>query len=112
MKKRFFAILISLAISLNVVTVSSFAENKIEENRVCSCNKLCTEGSIDLGCAACLEGLNNCSYNEADEYKVCRCDTLCTEESINSECEVCNEDYNKCSSEKESILEYEKEAGE
>ena len=60
-----------------------------------------------MSCVVCLENINNCSYEEG--YEICSCDTLCTEESINSECEVCKEDYNKCSSEKESILEYEKD---
>lgn len=102
MKKRLFAVFISLSMVLGTVPFTAFAEETVEDTAVCSCDEVCTEDIANKDCAVCMEDYSRCNGTEDVEKAVCDCKTLCGEEDINTDCAVCAEDFSMCAGEKET----------
>ncbi|MGI6181321.1 MAG: InlB B-repeat-containing protein [Agathobaculum sp.] len=84
------------------------------QESVCSCERKCSDESVNSACAVCAEGYAACTAQSSSEAEgggqqaasdpqtpetqepVCSCERKCSAENINSDCEICKDSFDQC----------------
>ena len=65
MKKRLLACILSLVMIVSLLPTAALAADEEPGGAVCTCEALCTEGTVDENCPVCAEDYALCAYGEA-----------------------------------------------
>ena len=103
MKKRICATFLALCLIMPLLPASALAAEPGEEESqaaVCTCETLCTEGTVNEQCPVCMADIAACTGEAPQpEAPACTCETLCAEGAVNEQCPVCMTDITACTGE-------------